>query len=280
MRRAGFTLIELLVVIAIIAILAAILFPVFARVKAKAQQASCISNEKQLGLAFMMYFHDWDNMTPLNAGMSFAASYLVAAPNGVNYFNSWSGRDGYLYPYLGSIEVEFCPAIEGGGYTTTNHMMNYVTVDLQVGDRANANKRRAWGWVNMSNESNPGMIKFPGRSLEDIPYPSHLIIMLEGENSIGGHTELWKGVSNKVYGESWWGWNTSPGPAYNLNSNPPTWGDKGQWGQCWAPHTEHMNCLFLDGHVASHTIPELYNATNQTYWFDAGQAAGQGQTKP
>ena len=60
MRKRGFTLIELLVVIAIIAILAAILFPVFARAREKARQASCASNLKQYGLAFLMYAQDYD----------------------------------------------------------------------------------------------------------------------------------------------------------------------------------------------------------------------------
>lgn len=64
MRRQGFTLIELLVVIAIIAILAAILFPVFARAREKARQASCQSNLKQLSLAFLMYAQDYDEKFP------------------------------------------------------------------------------------------------------------------------------------------------------------------------------------------------------------------------
>ncbi len=64
MRRSGFTLIELLVVIAIIAILAAILFPVFARARAKAQQNNCLSNVKQIALAFLMYAADNDDMIP------------------------------------------------------------------------------------------------------------------------------------------------------------------------------------------------------------------------
>jgi prepilin-type N-terminal cleavage/methylation domain-containing protein/prepilin-type processing-associated H-X9-DG protein len=62
--RRGFTLIELLVVIAIIAILAAILFPVFAQARAKARQAMCLSNLKQLGTAFMMYVQDYDETYP------------------------------------------------------------------------------------------------------------------------------------------------------------------------------------------------------------------------
>src|SRR5947208_17195588 len=64
--RRGFTLIELLVVIAIIAILAAILFPVFAQAREKARQASCTSNLKQIGLAFRMYIQDYDERTPQN----------------------------------------------------------------------------------------------------------------------------------------------------------------------------------------------------------------------
>jgi len=65
-RRAGFTLIELLVVIAIIAILAAILFPVFARAREKARQTSCLANIKQVGLGCLMYAADYDSCFPQN----------------------------------------------------------------------------------------------------------------------------------------------------------------------------------------------------------------------
>jgi prepilin-type N-terminal cleavage/methylation domain-containing protein len=64
MRRCGFTLIELLVVIAIISILAGILFPVFAKARAKGRQAACISNVKQIMASMLMYANDYDEMLP------------------------------------------------------------------------------------------------------------------------------------------------------------------------------------------------------------------------
>jgi len=90
-RRSGFTLIELLVVIAIIAILAAILFPVFATAREKARQTSCSSNLKQLGLAFVQYTQDYDETWP----------------EGLNtYGQGWAGR---IYPYVKSKGVFACP---------------------------------------------------------------------------------------------------------------------------------------------------------------------------
>src|SRR5450432_2293196 len=68
-QRQGFTLIELLVVIAIIAILAAILFPVFAQAREKARQITCVSNEKQIDLAVMMYAQDYDETYPIAWGL-------------------------------------------------------------------------------------------------------------------------------------------------------------------------------------------------------------------
>src|SRR3712207_1141350 len=84
-RSRAFTLIELLVVIAIIAILAAILFPVFAQAREKARQATCQSNLKQIGTAFQMYATDYDGTFPSPGGKSFAAAGDSARPIGTTW---------------------------------------------------------------------------------------------------------------------------------------------------------------------------------------------------
>jgi prepilin-type N-terminal cleavage/methylation domain-containing protein/prepilin-type processing-associated H-X9-DG protein len=98
MRRSGFTLIELLVVIAIIAILAAILFPVFARAREKARQASCCSNVKQLMLARLMYAQDYDETcVPNRPGMP-------PDPWGTT---TWRVA---IQPYVKNIQLLICPS--------------------------------------------------------------------------------------------------------------------------------------------------------------------------
>lgn len=87
-RGKGFTLIELLVVIAIIAILAAILFPVFARVRENARRTSCLSNLKQIGLGFMMYIQDYDEHFPANYAYPGGAPYLTYAAAVASYINN------------------------------------------------------------------------------------------------------------------------------------------------------------------------------------------------
>jgi prepilin-type N-terminal cleavage/methylation domain-containing protein/prepilin-type processing-associated H-X9-DG protein len=116
-RNRGFTLIELLVVIAIIAILAAILFPVFAQAREKARQASCLSNVKQIALGLHMYIQDYDENTP---GGCFALWGCGESSTGMI---DESGRESTeccrynalwpLNPYTKNEQVYVCPSITG-----------------------------------------------------------------------------------------------------------------------------------------------------------------------
>ena len=104
MRKQGFTLIELLVVIAIIAILAAILFPVFAKAREKARQTSCASNLKQLGTALMAYTQDYDESVPNACPGVATGGYLNGCGSREDYFTN------FLDPYIKSSQVFLCPS--------------------------------------------------------------------------------------------------------------------------------------------------------------------------
>jgi len=101
MRAKGFTLIELLVVIAIIAILAAILFPVFARAREKARQSACLSNMKQLGLGMLMYAQDYDERLGRESFYYYGTS---VSP----YARAWFGD--YIQPYVKNRQLLECPS--------------------------------------------------------------------------------------------------------------------------------------------------------------------------
>jgi prepilin-type N-terminal cleavage/methylation domain-containing protein/prepilin-type processing-associated H-X9-DG protein len=155
MKRKAFTLIELLVVVGIIALLAAILFPVFARARENARRVSCASNLKQIGLGIMQYTQDYDERYPYQS-----------APDIGNYtttpFDSWIKR---LYPYTKSWQIFRCPSVQdhpmAGGKPNGNNNNSYAANGTII--------RNGW-----ADGYNPG-----GLNLAAIEEPSSIILVHE-----------------------------------------------------------------------------------------------------
>lgn len=135
--RGGFTLIELLVVIAIIAILASILFPVFARAREKARESACMSNLRQIGLALRMYSDDHDELLPM------AADFPTAGPIPTTSDVSLGGvslRD-VLHPYTKNNQIFRCPSdkdkfweVEGLSYSYCSGAFEFYASPMEPPD--------------------------------------------------------------------------------------------------------------------------------------------------
>lgn len=212
-RRGGFTLIELLVVIAIIAILAAILFPVFAQAREAARKASCESNLKQLGTAAAMYSQDYDGRVIIGSGCGFDS------PNGCNTGSPEPGLQWtwVTQPYIKNWNVLKCPSDPRDINTDPSSygINNAGLLDLST-------------WAQGVNES-------------AIPAPAETVMLMEGGN--GGHSDLSAGNNTnaeRMIGDTtiWTAWDRVAHDNTGWN-----WSDK------LPRHGDGNDVLFCDGHV-------------------------------
>ncbi|HLK60547.1 MAG TPA: DUF1559 domain-containing protein [Chthonomonadaceae bacterium] len=208
----GFTLIELLVVIAIIAILAAILFPVFAQARAKARQASCSSNIRQLGLAIRMYNQDYDEREPFGGWM----------PNGIG---TWDWQNSTA-PYIKNKAIYYCPS--------------------SGDDNEDPADPTAWSWnrnpVSYLYNNQLGVNRTPVNEAR-ISSPADCWLLVDGHEDWGGRNGVdWLGRPNTV----WLMEDTIWGSDASLVSGFLPW-----QGFTWAlpRHNGGANVCYTDGHV-------------------------------
>lgn len=253
-RANGFTLIELLVVIAIIAILAAILFPVFARARENARRASCISNMKQIGIAMNMYTQDYDERLPepglggvfrnaSNTGLGqlfmgvlpfhlavqpYAKNYQVfACPSDSLRLNASVNRSGI---------VDAFKAANVPGANTLPPYSNSMTFHRAIGEifpmsyATNYILSNTYGYYRRSDGSFAAKDETQrGRSIAELSDPANTWIMTEwGADSTVGLA----------------GYYATPG--YLNNATNPV--DRARW-RGGGRHFEGRNWLFTDGHV-------------------------------
>ncbi len=258
--RSGFTLIELLVVIAIIAILAAILFPVFAQAREKARQTSCISNEKQMGTAMMMYVQDYDESFPMlqyydvnGLPIIWSSAIYPYVQNG----DSSNTVKGTVYRYgLGGIWS--CPSFPS--QQTAEYGVNWVVC------------RNGDGTYQATTTSNYQIITV---GLSDIDSPSEKMLILEkGEAYVSPAGVSYAQPLVDPAQWNWAGWigmtngqPTSPENHFELKYDVDANGNVAYANYGPSPanlprfrHAKTCNTLFIDGHVKS--VPR-----GQLSWF-------------
>jgi len=185
MNRKAFTLIELLVVIAIIAILAAILFPVFTQAKTAAKKTQSISNIKQIGLAFQMYANDSDDIMPrqdncvanssINPALKTAAFNASACWGAGPYYdrgNHYSWQK-WVVPYTKSVPLFEHPAMtkDPAGWNTNGQIMNGYALNLALTGALDMNASGL--------KTNGNRTSFVGGTTSNLPSPSEAMLLME-----------------------------------------------------------------------------------------------------
>jgi prepilin-type N-terminal cleavage/methylation domain-containing protein/prepilin-type processing-associated H-X9-DG protein len=243
-KKLGFTLIELLVVIAIIAILAAILFPVFATAREKARQASCESNEKQLVLAFVQYASDYDNSYPSGTYQIDPGSQ--GGPSDPGPQNTGLGWAGQIYPYVKSVGVYHCPDDTTNPATQTANGVTYNLNPVSYGYNMNIPGPYFYGDGKGAAESRLAAPTLTVMLYEVQGSDVDVVDPLEVMNKIwNATTQYW---STSAYGQ--WQFFGTPTKYATGYLNGVTSSNSGSY--YLAPtgvHTNSANYAFADGHI-------------------------------
>jgi prepilin-type N-terminal cleavage/methylation domain-containing protein/prepilin-type processing-associated H-X9-DG protein len=220
--KRGFTLIELLVVIAIIAILAAILFPVFAQAREAARKTSCLSNLKQFNIAVQMYAQDYDELLP----------GLFQTGSNSPYYGVWPWPV-LVEPYVKSDALQDCPTTTKPGNLGPNDMPFF----------------RSYGW----NFLYLGGYGVPPASLAAVQSPADTVLMADTYSGLAApyqNTGYYALYAPSYFAgvNDWWELKNIPGREY--------------WGRITNRHQGGANVAFVDGHTKWARLPGTITRDN------------------
>jgi prepilin-type N-terminal cleavage/methylation domain-containing protein/prepilin-type processing-associated H-X9-DG protein len=255
-NKRGFTLIELLVVIAIIATLAAILFPVFAMVRAQARMTSCSSNFRQMGSATLMYAQDYDETMPL-----VATDFALTAPPNQAFSN-------LLQPYLKSYQIIACPSDPAD--ESDRATIEVMPPDTQVQREFNLGLKADFGYnyqylcpaaineeaafvglptpsarINAPAETILGLDSVWSRDADGAPYGGGNLFVDPPCRAYADGSDSFPAQGSYPWFFWMGGWTPSNAFVWNV------------FGGAWPWHGERMNVAFVDGHVKSMLVKQV-----------------------
>jgi prepilin-type N-terminal cleavage/methylation domain-containing protein/prepilin-type processing-associated H-X9-DG protein len=262
--KKAFTLIELLVVIAIIAILAAILFPVFAQAKEAAKKTSCLSNNRQLGIGIMMYLNDNDDRYPGN-------DQWVPSPTNSNPGDPRMPYDLMIMPYVKNEKIFSCPSDSVGGRSAASSRTFW---DVAYREKAIIRSYQFVGSIvtvaggNTSGDPNTGLSTYPfpqtsspiGHSASEVDRSSETIALVEAWGpGMTGSDSSYVGSGQAaafVLCDTWKLAGRTAGATTGGDSLPSPCGTPGFGYNKLKPGTGHgggSNYVFADGSAKYHT---------------------------
>ncbi|HLJ55751.1 MAG TPA: DUF1559 domain-containing protein [Chthonomonadaceae bacterium] len=266
-RRNAFTLIELLVVIAIIAILAAILFPVFAQAREKARGTTCVSNEKQITLGILQYVQDYDEMYPI--GQQFHNGLMTSGWDGnINSDDQCVGIENEIDPYVKAgvpwgparaSSVWQCPSdpvqrddCDGAPGIGTGYNISYAFTNY--GPTAPLTQFGLFSFTQDANKnSNPSQV------LAGVGAPADTVMMWEWFNPQAYSRFIAVTRSNMA---ALLGFPVYP-KALSIGNNC---GDGYNWLFSFGAHNGMTNFAFADGHVKAMPASRLWNVNSSGNW--------------